>query len=99
MGLHKHGGHSTTVSKAVKYLLTSRNGGRFGSTHDTAVAFQATDMFGGFNIDDVTVDVKADSQTIESIRFTDDNKDITYLIDLRQYLSESTGRSLGFIKL
>jgi CD109 antigen len=90
MGLHKHGGHGSTVSKAVKYLLTNRDGGGFGSTHDTAVAFQALDMFGGFNIDDVTVVVKADSQNIASIRFTEDNKDITYLIDLRPYLTDAT---------
>jgi hypothetical protein len=90
MGLHKHGGHGATVSKAVKYLLTNRQGGRFGSTHDTAVAFQALDLFGSFNIDDVTIIVKVNSVDIESIRFTEENKDITYLVDLRTYLTEAT---------
>ncbi len=90
MALHKHGGHGDTVYKAVKYLLTNRQGGCFGSTHDTAVAFQALDMFGEFKIEDLTVDVLVNRNSITSIRFTEENKDITYLVDLRPYLTEST---------
>jgi hypothetical protein len=90
MALHKHGGHGDTVNKAVKYLLTNRQGGCFGSTHDTAVAFQALDMFGEFKIEDLTVDVLVNRNSITSIQFTEENKDITYLVDLRPYLTEST---------
>jgi uncharacterized protein YfaS (alpha-2-macroglobulin family) len=90
MALYKHSGPTDTVNKAVKYLLTNREGGRFGSTHDTAVAFQALDQFGSLRIDDLTVDVNVDSENIASIRFTEENKDITYLVDLRPYLGERT---------
>jgi CD109 antigen len=88
IALSKHGGYYETVNKAVKYLLTNRQGGIFGSTHDTAVAFQALDQAGQLRIDDLTVSVKVNEETINSIRFTEANKDITYLVDLRPYLTD-----------
>jgi hypothetical protein len=87
MALNKFGGYNSVVNKAIKYLLTERSGGCFGSTHDTAVAFQALNSVGEINIEDLTVKVYVDSMEIKSIRFTEDNKDITYLIDLRPYIS------------
>ncbi|UCH90216.1 MAG: hypothetical protein JSV49_06150, partial [Thermoplasmata archaeon] len=86
MALDLHGFFSTTVNKAVKYLLTHREGGCFGSTHDTAVAFQALNSVDEFFIEDLTVTAYANGTEIRAIRFTDENKDITYLIDLRPYL-------------
>jgi uncharacterized protein YfaS (alpha-2-macroglobulin family) len=86
MALNKHGGYGFTVTKAVRYLLTHRSGGCFGSTHSTAVAFQALNSLDEFGIEDLTVEVHVDNEKIESIQFTKENQDITYLIDLRPYI-------------
>jgi CD109 antigen len=96
MALHKHGGYTQTVSKAVSYLLSHRSGlGGFFSTQDTVVAFQALASIGEINIEKMTVTVSTGSHPIETIEFSDDNKDLTYLIDLRPYLSESTTVTLS----
>ncbi len=86
MALNNHGGYSHVVRKAVKYLLTRRSGGCYGTTHDTAVAFQALNTIDEISIDNLMVTVYSGNEEIESIRFTDYNKDITYLIDLRPYI-------------
>jgi hypothetical protein len=91
MALHKHGGHTSSVNKAVSYLLSHRSGlGGFFSTQDTVVAFQALASIGEINIEEVTVTVSAGGHPIKSIDFTQENKDLTYLIDLRPYLRETT---------
>ncbi len=91
MALAKHGGHADTVNKAVNYLLSNRNGlGGFFSTQDTVVAFQALASIGEVNIEELTVSIEVNSVEIESIQFTEENKDITYLVDLRPYLTEIT---------
>jgi hypothetical protein len=103
MALHKHGGHRDTVNKAVNYLLTHRNGlGGFFSTQDTVVAFQALASIGEVNIEEMIITVGADGAGIEPIVFTEENKDITYLVDLRPYLGESntitiTSRGAGSV--
>jgi hypothetical protein len=89
MALHKHGGHSNTVTMAVNYLLTHRNGlGGFFSTQDTVVAFQALASIGEVNIEEMTITIGTDDSYIDPIVFTEENKDLTYLIDLRPYLKE-----------
>jgi hypothetical protein len=91
IALNKHGGHRDTVNKAVKYLLDHRSGlGGFFSTQDTVVAFQALASIGEVNIEELTVTIEANSQKIDDITFTEENKDITFLVDLRPYLSETT---------
>jgi CD109 antigen len=91
MALHKHGGHSSTVNMAVNYLLTHRTGlGGFFSTQDTVVAFQALVGIGEINIEELDVTVEVDGVELDTIKFTEDNKDLTYLIDLRPYLGETT---------
>ncbi|MEE9151197.1 MAG: alpha-2-macroglobulin family protein, partial [Thermoplasmata archaeon] len=91
MALTKHGGYADTVNKAVNYLLAHRNGlGGFFSTQDTVVAFQALAAIGEIHIEEITVTVEAGGAKIESTVFTDKNKDLTYLIDLRPYLDGST---------
>ncbi len=91
MALSKHGGYSTTVNKAVNYLLAHRNGlGGFFSTQDTVVAFQALSSIGEIDIEEMSITVSANSYDIDTIVFTEENKDITYLIDLRPYLAETT---------
>jgi uncharacterized protein YfaS (alpha-2-macroglobulin family) len=95
MALHKHGGHASSVNKAVSYLLSHRSGlGGFFSTQDTVVAFQALASIGEINIEDMKVTVSAGGHPIKSIDFTQENKDLTYLIDLRPYLTETTKVSL-----
>jgi hypothetical protein len=91
MALAKHGGFRTTVNKAVNYLLEHRNGlGGFFSTQDTVVAFQALASIGEVNIEEMTITVEANGQEVDNIIFTEENKDITFLLDLRPYLEEST---------
>jgi hypothetical protein len=91
MALAKHGGYSNTVNMAVNYLLSNRNGlGGFFSTQDTVVAFQALASIGDIDIEELTVTIEVDSVEIETIEFTEANKDITYLVDLRPYLTETT---------
>jgi uncharacterized protein YfaS (alpha-2-macroglobulin family) len=90
MALHKHGGYTSTVSKAVSYLLSHRSGlGGFFSTQDTVVAFQALASIGEINIEKMTITVSFGGHTIDTIEFSQDNKDLTYLIDLRPHLSHT----------
>lgn len=107
MALNEHGLYYGTVNKAVKHLLTHRSGGCFGSTHDTAVAFQALNSIDALIIDEITVSININDKDAEPILFNDDNKDITYLIDLRPYLGngkiriklESKGSGLIFYQI
>jgi len=54
------------------------------------VAFQALAGIGEINIEELDVTVEADGVEISSITFTEDNKDLTYLIDLRPHLAKTT---------
>jgi hypothetical protein len=90
MALHQHGGFGSIVNQAIKFLLTNRQGSGWGSTHDTAVAFQALNSIDEIGIDDLTVSVYAKDQKITSIHFTEYNSDITYYIDLRPYINSTT---------
>jgi hypothetical protein len=80
-----------TVGKAIKYLIENRQGlGGWYSTQDTVVAFQALKQAGTNNIDEVTISVLADGTEVDQVTFDATNVDLTYLIDLRPYLGEST---------
>jgi hypothetical protein len=91
MALAEHGSHMSTVEKAVKYLIENRKalGGWF-ATQDTIVAFQALKAGGQNNIDELTVKIYAENNLVSTTTFTGYNKDLTYLIDLRPYLKETT---------
>jgi hypothetical protein len=88
IALHMHGGYMSIVRQAVKYLLTHRLGGCFGSTHDTAVAFQALSIIGEIDLKSMDVEILVDDMSCASIHLGPENKDITFYIDLRPYLQE-----------
>ncbi|PJB21832.1 MAG: hypothetical protein CO114_03245 [Euryarchaeota archaeon CG_4_9_14_3_um_filter_38_12] len=91
IALHMHGGYEDSERNAIKYLLNHRSGmGGFFSTQDTVVAFQALSTMRTINIESVQSSVFAENVLVETILFTDENKDITYLIDLRAYLKNNT---------
>jgi hypothetical protein len=80
-----------TVQKGVKYLIENRQGlGGWFSTQDTVLAFQALKVAGMNDIDELTVELHSGSKKISQVEFDESNIDITYLIDLRPYLKETT---------
>jgi hypothetical protein len=80
-----------TVQKGVKYLLENRQGlGGWFSTQDTVVSFQALKIAGMNDIDELTVQIIAGGKEVTQIKFDESNIDLTYLIDLRPYMDEST---------
>lgn len=95
MALGQHGGNSELVRGAVKYLLTHRSGGCFGSTHDTAVAFQALNSFGEMSIDEMTVQVYADSVLVDTLTFDDATGEIARFVNLLDFLNGTTDISLA----
>ncbi|KAA0003599.1 MAG: hypothetical protein FE048_01240 [Thermoplasmata archaeon] len=91
MALQMHGGFSDTIKKAVSYLLNHRTQlGGFSSTQDTVVAFQALNKYGSIDLKEMNVTIFANGDEVATINFTEENKDVTYLIDLRPYLNDTT---------
>ncbi len=89
MALQKHGGSEGIIKGAVSYLLNHRNQmGGFSSTQDTVVALQALNGQGTGEIEDMRVNIYANNIPVAILDLTDENKDVTYLIDLRPYLSD-----------
>ncbi|MFQ5884148.1 MAG: alpha-2-macroglobulin family protein [Thermoplasmata archaeon] len=80
-------GMGSTVLRAITYLLSHRSEGRWGSTHDTAVAFQAIAEMDTSSENDLTVTVTADSTQVSSIHLTSADRDYTFYIDLSQYIA------------
>ena len=99
MALAKHkGSASSTVQKGVKFLIENRQGlGGWFSTQDTVVAFQALKVAGTNSIDKLDVEIYAGATKISTITFDDRNVDLTYIIDLRPYLQETTSITLQSI--
>jgi len=98
MALAKHG-DVDSASRGVKYLLNHRMGGGYFSTQDTVVAFQALTRWGAVNIDEMLVQTTMNGNLVDSRTIDESNSDLTYLIDLRPWLSgenavslESTGK-------
>jgi hypothetical protein len=54
------------------------------------VAFQALKAAGINSVDEISVEIKAGNTVVNQIVFDEDNIDLTYLIDLRPYLKETT---------
>jgi hypothetical protein len=92
MALHGDPYHSESVRGAVRYLLDNRESlGGWGSTQDTIVAFHALDaVTSGSNIEEVDVTVKVEGEEIFSVVLDEFNKEVTYLVDLRPYLAQTT---------
>jgi len=91
MALQEHGGFSSILKKAVSYLLNHRSYlGGFSSTQDTVVAFQALNKYGSIDLKEMNVTIFVNGEEVDKINFTEENKDLTYIIDLRPYLNETT---------
>jgi len=96
MALHEHGGFSGMLKKAVSYLLNHRSYlGGFSSTQDTVVAFQALNKYGSIDLKEMNVTIFVNGEEAAAINFTEENKDLTYIIDLRPYLNETTTVTLS----
>ena len=82
-------GYVDTVDGAVQYLLDNRNQfGTFFSTQDTVVALQAIQRSSGdVEIDEIDIEIIINGHDVETIEFTQYNKDLMYLVDLREYLN------------
>ncbi|MBI5000796.1 MAG: hypothetical protein HZB92_04625 [Euryarchaeota archaeon] len=89
MALSRFPGHSAESQQALKHLLKSRNHGYFGSTHDTAVAFQALNVCGSFGDVQMTVAVTAPGGFIANESFTQATSDMPRVIDLAPWISAS----------
>jgi len=88
MALSKHG-DTASASKGVKYLLTHRIGGGFFSTQDTVVAFQALTRWGEVSVKELSVDIYLNDALVETQTVTEENADLTYLIDLRPWINDT----------
>jgi hypothetical protein len=102
--LHAVGRHTDDVDGAVKYLLEHRSElGNWFSTQDTVVAFQTIYAVSERSAHvDMDVVVKVDGVEIWSEHMDLTNRDLTYLIDLRDYLEdgitvEVEGTGEGFV--
>ncbi|UCD92961.1 MAG: hypothetical protein JSV43_03355, partial [Methanobacteriota archaeon] len=78
----------STVMEAITYLLTHRSEGYWGSTHDTAVAFQAIAAMDTMPQNDLTVSITADSTQVSSIHLTDAERGYTFYVDLSQHIAD-----------
>jgi hypothetical protein len=92
MALAKNKGTaSSTVQKGIKYLIENRQGlGGWFSTQDTVVAFQALKSAGTTSIEELEIEMTVNELQSGTITFDENNIDITYIIDIRPYLKEST---------
>ncbi|MBN1389284.1 MAG: hypothetical protein JXA22_01435, partial [Candidatus Thermoplasmatota archaeon] len=90
MALEARGGYMGITQKAVSYLLNHRsNLGGFSSTQDTVVAFQALKSFGKFSIESMDITVDVNGETVDTVHMDKENKDMTFLIDLRGHLANT----------
>ncbi len=103
--LYLSGRHGGDVDGAIKFLLDHRSslGGYF-STQDTVVAFQTIYEVSTKQAPvDMDVEILVDGEVIWTRNMNDDNRDLTYLFDLRPLLAEDTtsvrlrGSGEGFV--
>ncbi|MCJ2556938.1 MAG: hypothetical protein LN415_07530 [Candidatus Thermoplasmatota archaeon] len=91
IALSLHGGYYSDTMAGVHYMLTHRDTGRWGSTHDTAVAFQALSLAGGFSvISNVDIQARVNSTLVAETIFTQDDEDRLFLVDITANLSATT---------
>ena len=94
--LHGEGTYETVVHGGTEYLLDHRSefGGWF-STQDTIVAFHTLAAVSGTSaIKNVDVKVMAEGVEIFNITMDEFNRDVTYYVDLRPYLQNTTNVSV-----
>ncbi|MFQ5911092.1 MAG: hypothetical protein ACE5IJ_10295 [Thermoplasmata archaeon] len=89
MGLSMHGGYGQEARAGIQYMLTHRDAGRWGSTHDTAVAFQALSLTGGFGVDQIEVEAWINGAIVAETTFTKDDEDKTFIADISSNLFET----------
>ena len=96
VALKGEGTYGSVVQGGVKYLLDHRSelGGWF-STQDTVVAFHTLKTCSGASgIRDVDVQVSVEGVEIFNITMDEFNRDVTYYVDLRPHLQNSTNVSV-----
>ncbi|RLF43542.1 MAG: hypothetical protein DRN29_09955, partial [Thermoplasmata archaeon] len=54
------------------------------------MAFQALNKYGSIDLKEMNVTIFVNGEEVDKINFTEENKDLTYIIDLRPYLNETT---------
>ena len=89
--------YKEVVDGAVKYLLNHRQSlGGWYSTQDTIVAFQTLNsVTGDTDIEEIVAEVKVNDVSIFAVEMNDFNKDVTYYVDLRPYLTNVTNVSVS----
>jgi CD109 antigen len=92
MALAGEPGHASSADGAIRYLLNNRGAlGGWHSTQDTVVAFHALRQVGSANvIENVTVEVSVDGVGVETLDVDEFQRDLTFLVDLRPYLSNAS---------
>jgi len=96
MALGARGSHTSLTQKAVGYLLNHRSSlGGFFSTQDTVVAFQALKSFGKFSLDELEITVSLNGEEVDTILMNEENRDMTFLMDLRDHLASSMNVSIA----
>ncbi|MEW5936627.1 MAG: alpha-2-macroglobulin family protein [Candidatus Thermoplasmatota archaeon] len=86
MALWGMNGHEADARGAVKYLLLTRSGGCFGSTHDTAVAFQALNTLGTQEVEWICVEITSRGAVVANESISPNNSDIPRTIDLTGWI-------------
>ncbi len=81
-------GYPQTTDMAVQYLLENRNElGTFFSTQDTVVALQSLQYTSGeVKISNMNITISMNGGPVEKVNFDQENKDLTYFVDLRGHL-------------
>jgi len=94
MALHYAVMHFDAVSGGIKYLLTHRQRYGYFSTQDTVVAFQALFTAGEHRACNLHVQLSANAIPVFNVTFTEENADITYYVDLKDYIANTTEVSI-----
>jgi uncharacterized protein YfaS (alpha-2-macroglobulin family) len=95
MALARAGASVAIVQGGAKYLVLQRGGGGYyGSTHNTAVAFTALNSLAEITpLKDISVDVLVNGVVVDAVRITQENKDMTFLTDLRSWFVSQEGQT------
>ena len=95
MALARAGAGVATVQAGAKYLVLQRGGGGYwGSTHNTAVAFTALNSLAEITpLKDITVEVLVNGALVDTVRIDQENKDLTFLTDLRDWFVSQEGQT------
>ena len=83
------------VQGGAKYLVLQRGGGGYyGSTHNTAVAFTALNSLAEITpLKDMSVDVLVNGAVVDTVHINQQNKDMTFLTDLRSWFWSEEGQT------